>query len=161
MFKREKKHRLDRTKYKGFVRVSYTICAENKNKIFYNACICDGLLQILKETLDKNKVKNWIYVFMPDYIHLVVEGRSPESDLWKTIKEFKQKSRIWFNKKGFIGERLQEDYYDHIHREEDDLVEQMVYIAANPVRAGLVEKWDKYKYVGSLHEDLNVLLNSI
>ena len=161
MFKKEKKHRLDRSRYKGFVRVSYTICADNKKEIFKDPRICDGLLQILKETLDKNNVKNWIYVFMPDHIHLVVEGLRPESDLWKTIKEFKQKSRMWLDKAGFVGARLQEDYYDHIHRDEDDLVEQLVYIAANPVRAGLVERWDDYKFVGSLHEDLNKLLNSI
>ena len=161
MFKKEKKHRLERSKYIGFVRVSYTICADNKKEIFKNSIICDGLLKILKETLDKNNVKNWIYVFMPDHIHLVIEGLNAESDLWKTIKEFKQKARMRLDKEGFIEARLQEDYYDHIHREEDDLIEQLVYIAANPVRAGLVEKWDEYKYVGSLHEDLNTLLNSI
>jgi REP element-mobilizing transposase RayT len=160
MNKREKKHRLDRSLYKGFVRVSYTICAANRKKMFENRCITLEFIKILKQTLVKNNVKNWIYVFMPDHLHLIAEGNSPDSDLWKTIKEFKQKTTIWLKGSGYKGWAWQEDYYDHVHRKEDDLREQLVYAAGNPVRTGIAEKWDTYEFTGSLDYDLKKLINN-
>ncbi|MEB2355563.1 MAG: hypothetical protein OZ915_10335, partial [Ignavibacteriales bacterium] len=43
----------------------------------------------------------------------------------------------------------QKDYYDHILRSEENLEIHLKYILNNPVRAGMVNYWKKYPYIGS------------
>ncbi|MEO0288559.1 MAG: transposase [candidate division WOR-3 bacterium] len=155
---REKKHRLDRDCYKGTIQASFTICIKNRENIFTNEVIVYSFVEILKESLRKFDCKNWVYVFMPDHLHLVLEGNSEKSDLWKAIVYFKQKSGYWLSKNGYNA-MWQKDFYDHIFRKEEDLKKQIRYILENPVRKELIDDWVHYKFKGSIDYDLSEILN--
>jgi putative transposase len=118
---KEKKHRLSQSFYQGNVRVTFTLCIQNKQPFFTDKAIVDKFIIFLKEAKEKHDCKIWAYIFMPDHIHLVVEGNSEKSDLWKTITLFKQKSGYWLAK-NTKGLKWQKDFYDHIHRKDDDLI---------------------------------------
>ncbi|MFH1288633.1 MAG: transposase [bacterium] len=155
-FIKEKKHRLSLSCYQGEVRVTFTLCVEDKKPLFSQKAIVDKFIKILKEAENKFNCKNWVYVFMPDHLHLILEGGSEQSDLWKTIILFKQKTGFWLsqNKMG----SWQKDFYDHIHRKEDNLRKHVTYILNNPVRKALTTNWEEYPFSGSLDFDLNEIV---
>jgi putative transposase len=86
------------------------------------------------------------YCFMPDHLHLLVEG-SEGSDLAQFMKEFKQASSFDYKRR---TERplWQRSYYDHVLRGPDDLRCALDYILENAVRAGLVDKPGAYPFSG-------------
>jgi REP element-mobilizing transposase RayT len=87
------------------------------------------------------------FVVMPDHLHFLVEGY--ESALPAVMKSFKQKTAYEYKKR--FGRALwQKSYYDHIVRREEDLASIAEYIAANPVRRGLVSDWEAYEFSGGL-----------
>jgi putative transposase len=149
----EKKHRLNLDCYRGHVIANFTLCIKDKKDIFTHNEIIRLFLDILRESLKKYDCKNWIYVFMPDHLHLILEGNSEKADLWKAIVLFKQKTGYWLSKNGYIVS-WQKNFYDHVHRKDEDLKTHIRYILDNPVRGGLVSHWQEYKFKGSL--DYNV-----
>lgn len=96
-------------------------------------------LDALKETERTEGMRVLAYCFMPDHLHLLVEG-SEGSNLISFMKRFKQLSAYRFKREN--GSVLwQKGYYDHIMRVEEDVVSAARYIFENPVRAGLVENF--------------------
>ena len=86
------------------------------------------------------------FVFMPDHLHLLLLG-SETSSLPRFMKRFKQETGYLFRQQR--GEALwQKGYHDHVLRREEDLGDVARYVAANPVRAGLVAGWAEYPFTG-------------
>jgi putative transposase len=87
------------------------------------------------------------YCFMPDHLHLLVQGGSGQADLRQFLQRFKQVTGFHF--KRARGQQLwQRSFHDHIVRKEEDLQQIAEYIWNNPVRAGMVESWDAYSLSG-------------
>lgn len=154
---RERKHRLSLDHYEGKVRVTFTFCIEGRKNLFTEKAVIDKFLEILKQAKDTYDCKNWAYIFMPDHLHLILEGNSEKADLWKTVRLFKQKTGFWLsnNRKGI---RWQKDFYDHIHRKGEDLKKHIIYIMENSVRRGLIDSWEDYPFKGSLDFDLEEII---
>ena len=82
--------------------------------------------------------------FMPDHVHLLLrldgKGRSLSSyvNVWKGL---------WTRRLALRGEAdlWQRTFFDHWMRHGEDL-EYARYIVANPVRRGLVSKWEDYPF---------------
>ena len=86
------------------------------------------------------------YCFMPDHLHLLVEG-SEESDLARLMKTFNQASSHDYRRR--VGRPLwQRSYYDHVLRGSDELQPAIEYILENPIRAGLVDNVGAYPFSG-------------
>jgi len=145
---REYKHRLPRELYKGKLACVFTSCIREKKELFLTKSIFFPVEKILLDCLRKEECEAYIYLFMPDHCHLLIEGRSDDSDLWEFMVNFKQRSGYWFSQNR-LGAEWQKDFYDHILRKEEDLVKQIRYILGNPLRKGLVDNWRKYPYKGS------------
>ena len=93
---------------------------------------------------------------MPDHFHFILAGKNKESNIKKCIDSFKQKSGFWLYK-NMPAYKWQKDYYDHIIKNYKDLIHQIDYIKNNPVRAGIVNDWKKYKLIGSSVFELDEL----
>jgi putative transposase len=77
--------------------------------------------------------------FMPDHLHMVVEGMSESSDLKPFAKAAKQYSGYYHAQAH--GEKLwQKGNDDIIVRDSADLFERVRYVVNNPVAAGLVAR---------------------
>lgn len=60
------------------------------------------------------------------------------------------KQRSGYRHKQHTGESLwQESYYDHVVRDDEEIIRTVRYVLENPVRKGLVRKFDEYPYSGS------------
>ena len=90
----------------------------------------------------------YVVTFMPDHLHLLLEGKSDSSDLIKGIKLFKQKSGYWY--KQCADRRLwQKRFFDRILRRSEDLESVAWYIINNPVRDNLVDDPFEYPFTKS------------
>jgi putative transposase len=88
------------------------------------------------------------YCFMPDHVHLLLEGTQPDADLIPFVKDAKQRSGHWYSAtKG--GRLWQQGYFEHVLREDEDSLRVVRYILANPVRARLVGSMEDYPFAGS------------
>jgi putative transposase len=145
----KKRTRLKEFNYKGLYRYFITICTFNKEQIFKdNPSIVTWLIDILREQSRTFRFKIWAYCFMPDHIHLLLEGDDVNSDLRKFISSFKQLSSFYYKTR--IGKQLwQINYHDHVLRKEEDNINVAYYIFNNPVRKGIVDDFKQYKYIGS------------
>src|SRR5262249_32659353 len=98
------------------------------------------------------------HCFMPDHVHLVVEGENDRSDARAFIKAAKQYSGFAYGQK--YGRRLWQRYgYDRVIRDDQELVMTVRYVVANPVRAGLVEHPRSYAFIGSTRYTVDELLD--
>jgi len=89
------------------------------------------------------------YCFMPDHVHLVVEGMSDQSNLKLFVKLAKQYSGYYYRRTHPNRTLWQHGSNDHIVRDDVDLLERTRYVVNNPVAAKLVERPEDYPYLGS------------
>src|SRR3989338_9826529 len=142
---REANHRLDRILYRGKVTVALTCCVINRGQLFLSKEVFQKFERYLLEALEKHGVFAHVYLFMPDHLHLLLEGDHVESDVLAAVVLFKQKSGYWLSKSGRT-DRWQKDFHDHILRSDEDVLKQVRYILENPVRAGIVDSWEEDPY---------------
>jgi REP element-mobilizing transposase RayT len=93
-----------------------------------------------------------VHVFMPDHAHILLAGREETSDTLSAIRAFKHQTGYWLSQHN-PQYAWQKDYYDHIlrtwERGDEEIQKHIRYILCNPVRKGLVAKWQDYPYKGS------------
>ena len=145
----ERRHRLPREFYKGEISVSFTLCLRGDAQAFIKpeiVCIFAGILALVAT---KKGCIVPVYCFMPEHQHLIITGTSNDSDIWKAIVSYKQKTGFWMsvNKPEM---KWQKDFYDHIIKTHEDIATQVRYILDNPVRKGLVSSWQEYPFKGSI-----------
>jgi putative transposase len=88
---------------------------------------------------------------MPDHLHLLVEGIRDTADLQRFVKLGKQRGEYAARHQLHVHPLWQEGYHDWILRSDQSTVEVIRYVVENPVRAGLVGRWDEYPYSGTLY----------
>jgi REP element-mobilizing transposase RayT len=146
---KEKKHRLPKSYYKGQISAVFTLCLYGDIRFFANLEITNTFTDILSSVVKKTNCIVPVYCFMPDHQHLIITGTSRNSDIWKTMVLYKQKTGFWMsvNRPNI---RWQKDFYDHLLRVDEDITNQVKYILDNPVRKGLVLSWEEYPFKGSI-----------
>ncbi len=143
---RRKRNRLDSEAYLGHQVFSVTTNTWQGAKVFTDPEEVAACRRLLEEAARHYGFTILAYCFMPDHVHFLVEG-SEESALPRFMKAFKQGSS--FRHKRHTGRPLwQRSYYDHIIRGQLDTQRAFSYLLDNPVRAGLVEHFDEYPFLG-------------
>ena len=127
---REKKHRLAEKLYEGPVTAAFTICLMNRSKLFVDETIINKFKEVLLAEATKFNCEVLVYQFMPDHLHLILQGKDEYSGLLNLVKLFKQKTGYWLSKNHPLG-RWQKDFYDHLLRKDEDLTKQIQYILEN------------------------------
>jgi putative transposase len=145
---RDTRPRLKSFDYLGEYRYFLTFCTAERHQAFVINSVVDLVLGQILRSAPENEFEIPAYCFMPDHVHLLVDGSSPASDLRRFARDAKQYSG--FHYKQTHGRRLwQPSYYDHVLRDEDDTWSVARYIVENPLFAGLAERPDEYPYLGS------------
>jgi REP element-mobilizing transposase RayT len=86
------------------------------------------------------------YCIMPNHVHLVVALPDNAPPLAKTLQLLKGYSSFQANKLlGLSGAFWQAESYDHVVRP-GELDRIISYVLENPVKAGLVDEWQKWPY---------------
>ena len=154
--KYQKRIRLKDFSYEGFYRYFVTLVSDRKIPLFKNIRITRKILSILKNISKRYGFLIWVYCFMPEHLHLLIEGEKENSNMKKFISMFKQKTSYTY-KKSTNRKLWQENYYEHILRKDEDTKDIARYILENPVRRRLVKKFTDYKFLGSFIFDIKEL----
>jgi putative transposase len=145
---RRKRNRLHGETYRGFGTFAVTVTTWQRQRVFSDAAQVQRTCEMLERAARTTGFTLLAYCFMPDHLHLLVEG-SRDSDLAHFMKSFKQASS--FEHKRRVGQPLwQRSYYDHVLRTEDEIGRAVDYILSNPVRAGLVDDAAAYPFLGGV-----------
>jgi putative transposase len=87
---------------------------------------------------------HWLFQPLPEFSQTVPRGKSPREVILHSLKSFTANE---CNKAmGLNGQFWQRESYDHWIRDNDELERAIAYILHNPVRAGLVDGAEKYRY---------------
>ena len=85
---------------------------------------------------------------MPDHLHLVLAASDERADFQRFMSNWKQRSGHGYKQR--TSELLwQESYHDHVLRNDEETDRIVRYVLENPVRKGLVAKFDQYRFSGS------------
>ena len=142
--------------YRGCHRYFRTYCAFARARVFVSRDIVTLVnAQFLRAAVEES-FDILTYCFMPDHVHLLVEGRDPDADARAFIARSKQYSAYRYRVR--TGGRLwQRDSFDRVLRDTEGTIAVARYILANPVRAGLVVRPRDYPFSGSFAWDRQAL----
>lgn len=97
------------------------------------------------------------YCVMPNHFHLVFELLNDSKGISKIMQSIKRKSARECNKiLNREGKFWQDESFDHWVRNEKELYFVIRYVLLNPVNAGLVDEWSKWKFT-YCHKDYLIL----
>lgn len=102
----------------------------------------------------------WSFTIMANHVHVLLTMKPDAPPLWKVLQEIKKFTGLQANRQlGRSGPFWEQESYDHLVRaNKSDLQTNfsriLWYILDNPVKAGIVKKWDDYPYT-YLHPDLH------
>jgi REP element-mobilizing transposase RayT len=107
---------------------------------------------VLNCCLHDHQIRYLLYaaVVMPDHAHLILtplvdQQRQAVVSIASITQAIKSASAHVINRRlGKSGTVWQEESFDHVLRIPERLDEKSAYIAANPVRGGLVADWREY-----------------
>ena len=153
-----KRIRLKDFPYQGCHHYFITLRCHNQAGHFTNGNFVVETLAILKNTAMQKNFYGWAYCFMPNHLHLLVEGKTEAADMRGFISVFKQKAAFRFKRR--YGTRLwQPNYYERVLRKDETTAAVARYIIENPVRKGLAKDYAQYPFSGSVEvSDISQIL---
>jgi putative transposase len=143
-----------------------TSVVENHEPVFTNENCVRPLLRALNEYAKKCHVQIIAFVVLPDHLHLLICPKSQNRTISAFMKSVKGRSAIEINKViGRKGRLWQHQFLDHIIRSNEDYRSHIEYIHYNPVKHGLCDKpedyrWSSYRFY-ELDEDVGVRINKM
>ncbi|RME04647.1 MAG: hypothetical protein D6805_02280 [Planctomycetota bacterium] len=108
--------------------------------------------------LEKKRYELIAYCIMPNHVHLLVntagfpfapshQGKTASYPLTDTLRLIKGRTARRCNQiLGRQGKFWQPESYDHVIRNENEQEKTLAYILHNPVKAGLVDDWERWPF---------------
>ncbi len=127
----------------------HVIARSNRQEfIFEKDSIKDLFINILKDAKKKYRFKVINFCIMSNHVHLLIKPR-PGSDISKIMQWVLSKFAVVFNKiHGYKGHVWYDRFKSVIIESFRQLYQAYEYITDNPVKAGIVNKAEDYKYSG-------------
>jgi REP-associated tyrosine transposase len=129
-----------------------TIDAERRQRYFTNPQFNDEVVAILRREALRCRCPIRIFCLMPTHLHLL--ARPGSRSLVEFLGAFKKKTAVLAREAQKIEKLWQRSFFDHQLRSYESEVEQYEYIRMNPVRAGLVDHPDDWRWPGSVEMSL-------
>src|SRR4051812_32163503 len=83
---------LEPSLYVGFHRILLTMCTFRRAPLFTDTRTADSVRAELLRTSHSYGVEVVVYCFMPDHLHVLVEGIAADAHLLNSAKMFRQRS---------------------------------------------------------------------
>ena len=149
---RKRPTRLPRDRYIGERTACFDMCLKDRARLFTSHEVVTSMVERLEKATTEQGCVIPVYVFMPDHCHMMVMGLDEQSDSVAAMYRFRLLTGKWLQSRGLPG--WQQSFWDHVMRVGDDWRNHATYLAMNPVRAGLVENYFGYPYLGAIGCDL-------
>ena len=92
------------------------------------------------------------YVLMPDHVHAFVGLDDRQIDLSGWMKSLKNTLSKALRFDGIAAPHWQKDFFDHVLRSQESYEEKWHYVRENPVRTGLVKRWQDWTVGGKIFD---------
>ena len=120
----------------------------------------DKLLEILIQIKNEMGIQIHAYCLMSNHVHILIEEAAMR-DITKIMRKLLTKYAGWFNRKyKRSGSLIANRYKSKPIEANENLISLVRYIHQNPIKAGIVEKIEKYKW-SSYKEYLNETKNGL
>ena len=140
--------RLPQGEYGGNRVYFLTLCCQARRPWFKSPARAMWVIQELKERSCQERFLIHALCVMPDHVHLLVEGESPDCNVIRFVSSLKQETGYAFKQE--TGEALWErSFFDYILRNDREVHGIAWYIWMNPVRKHMVEAPAWHPYSGS------------
>jgi REP element-mobilizing transposase RayT len=140
--------RLDGFSYIGAYQYFLTICTDTRQPYFKDQPAAAWMTTQISQFFEPRQFAVIAFCVMPDHVHLLLEGLADDADLPVVMHDWKQLTGYTWKQR--TDRRLwQQGFYDHVLREDDDVMCVVKYILNNPFRAGLVPEGASYAFAGS------------
>jgi putative transposase len=134
-----------------------TFCCHSKQRRFISQAVVDLALSQIRRAAAQEQFAIPAYCFMPDHLHLLVEGLTDTSNCLRFIRRAKQLSGFHYSREW--QQTLWQRYgFEHVLRSDEDTHRVARYIFENPIRAGLVSCAEQYEFLGSDTHSLTEIL---
>ncbi len=144
--------------YTGCHRYFLTFCTHARSPLFNDASTVAATLSHFVSTSLEEDIEIIAYCFMPDHVHLVVEGKAETSDLKRFITRAKQFSGYAYSLNHDRARLWQRYGYEHVLRDDETTEKVVAYVLENPVRKGWVEHPEQWPFLGSVAYTLGELI---
>ena len=131
--------------YLGGYRYFVTCCTLRREAIFVERALVEAVRSQILRSAELYGFVVLAYVFMPDHIHLLVQGNREDSNFRLFMRNWRKRATLKIRTMGRPA-IWQESYQERVLRGEDGTTSVIAYILNNPVRAGLVEDPMAYPY---------------
>jgi putative transposase len=145
--------------YVGLHRYSLTFCTHKRRRLFIDKGAVDLVLHQIVRAAEDDRFALIAYCFMPDHVHLLIEGQSDDSDCLRFIRRAKQFGGYQYAKR-FKQQLWQRYGFERTLRNGESTMTVARYIFENPLRAGLVQKPEDDQFSGSRTHTLSELLEA-
>jgi putative transposase len=146
--------------YLGRYQYFLTFCTFQRRRAFVAPERVDVVLAQIQRTCQETRFALLAYCFMPDHLHLLVDGQAENADCRLFVARAKQYSGFYYSKA--FGERLWQRFgYERTLRSDEATLSVARYILENPLRAGLVRNVREYPYLGSETYTVDQILEAI
>jgi len=89
---------------------------------------------------------------MPDHLHAFVAVDDERLRLSAWMKSLKNALSKVLREKEILPPQWQKGFFDHVLRSSESYSEKWDYVRNNPVRAGLVEQWTDWPFMGEIFD---------
>lgn len=125
-----------------------TMCVRDRRNVLANSQVFDAIKATIPE------LRKWHVlagVVMPDHAHWVV---SPVEDRDLSVGDFSHGFKRLLRKSlGSHPWEWQRGCFDRLLRSDENLQRKWIYVMDNPVRQGLVQRWEEWPYYLDLIND--------
>jgi putative transposase len=117
-----------------------------RKRLFHPESNAMLLIDVLRSSVRAGRFTLHDFVIMPDHIHLLLTT-APDVTLEKTMQFIKGGFSFRVKREnGYTGEVWQRGFSDHRVHDADSFANHRVYIAENPVKAGLAASPDEFPW---------------
>jgi REP element-mobilizing transposase RayT len=127
-----------------------TCCAAARRPLLASHQVHNAFLQFCRDAAPRN-IFVGRYVLMPDHLHLFVKFSTPPHDLSSWAKSLKNSLSKTLRCCGHPAPHWQKGFFDHVLRASESYSQKWLYVAENPVRAGLVRIGSEWPWQGEIH----------
>src|SRR5271155_3797324 len=127
MYNSRKTIRLPSANYLGLQAYFVTICCDLRRPHLAQYAVANRAATVLHECAARQNFQLHAYCLMPDHLHLLAEGTTPQSNLREFVRVFKLRTSFEFRQSHNVP-LWEMSYYDHILRRFDGLESVACYI---------------------------------
>jgi len=100
---------------------------------------------------DNKKYALICFCIMPNHVHVVFTPLKKENGACRSLRTIMHSIKSYSANQanqllGLTGQFWQAESYDHVVRDEEELDRIIQYVVNNPVKAGLVQHWEDWKW---------------